>query len=108
MLRPWASTRSHPGQPCMVGFRAMLWAIWGPPPSPKHLALHVGCDNHRCLNPFHGRWGTIAENRAEARLHRAYFKAWKSLQPGTQRNKFKAQCHPTVNLMAWQGFPAHS
>lgn len=30
-----------------------------------HAAHNEGCDNFRCVNPFHGHWATHAENQAE-------------------------------------------
>lgn len=30
-----------------------------------HAAHNAGCDNFRCINPFHGHWATHAENQAE-------------------------------------------
>lgn len=30
-----------------------------------HAAHNDGCDNFRCINPFHGHWATHAENQAE-------------------------------------------
>lgn len=30
-----------------------------------HAAHNAGCDNSRCVNPFHGHWATHADNQAE-------------------------------------------
>ena len=40
----------------------------GPPPSPRHNALHDtanGCVGSLCVNPDHLRWGTQKENMAD-------------------------------------------
>lgn len=41
-----------------------------------HAAHNAGCDNSRCVNPFHGHWATHAENQAEraARHPESYLK----------------------------------
>ena len=36
----------------------------GPPPADKPIALH-SCHTPRCVNPFHLRWGTVAENNRD-------------------------------------------
>ena len=83
----------------------LLELVWGPPPTRKHQACHVGCDRHACLNPAHGRWGTPAQNRAESRSMLAYYGALLSLTPA-ERAVFAAREHPAASLLAAQGFPA--
>jgi hypothetical protein len=102
-VRPWADTRSHRRQPTMSAFRLLLWLVWGPPPTPKHQACHFACDNHRCMNPAHGRWGTHRDN---AREHVALsrFKATVGALPRHLRNKFSAIVHPVRTLLRRQGF----
>ena len=39
----------------------------GPPPNSEVFAIH-SCDNKRCVNPLHLRWGTHLENVEEAVL----------------------------------------
>src|SRR5690554_4253043 len=41
----------------------------GPPPSPKHQAVH-SCDVKNCVNPEHLSWGTAKRNTLEARDRR--------------------------------------
>ena len=50
MLRPWSDWGSRPNQPCRVAFRVLMWLCWGPPPE-GHIACHMACDHHGCLNP---------------------------------------------------------
>jgi hypothetical protein len=44
-----------------LGNRLMCELAHGPPPSPKHLAVH-SCDVPTCVNPAHLRWATQKEN----------------------------------------------
>jgi hypothetical protein len=42
--------------------RLVLWALQGPPPHVKDIALHL-CNNKACLCPAHLMWGSAAENK---------------------------------------------
>lgn len=69
VLWPWATTEH--GYPLMkkVGLvtRAILGLYEGPPPTPEHHAAHcpIKCTSNRCINVFHLRWATPAENMAD-------------------------------------------
>lgn len=45
----------------MQATHVVLGAYKGPPPFPGAFALH-SCDNPRCVNPNHLRWGTSQDN----------------------------------------------
>jgi len=45
--------------------RLMCEVAHGPPPFDKAVTLH-SCDNKRCVNPQHLRWGTAAQNSKES------------------------------------------
>ena len=47
--------------------RVVLEMADGPPPTPKHCALHH-CDNKACVNPKHLYWGTHLENTRDKQL----------------------------------------
>ena len=53
--------------------RYMCLRAHGNPPTPTHEALH-SCDNKRCVNPQHLRWGTKQENSQEAKDRGRYLK----------------------------------
>lgn len=111
MLRGWSNTTHHPTQRCVVAFRVVMWLCWGPPPTPKSdlevprtLACHVACDHHRCLNPTHGRWGTVHQNMHEWRLLREYRRLVLSLPAGHAHRA----AHPCHDLLANQGFACYT
>lgn len=99
--RTWGVPR-HKGQRSVVAFRLVLWLTWRPPEAGE-IACHLGCDNHMCLNPAHGRWGTQADNEYENSLL-APFKAQLAQQPVQDRASFIKHHHPTRHLLARQGF----
>lgn len=102
MLRPAGGPSKGRRYSAITAFRAVIWLMWGPP-RPGAIATHFACDHHACLNPTHGRWGTIRSNRYEDRLLRE-FKAELAQQPRKERKAFIFENHPTRPLMLRQGF----
>lgn len=102
LLRPESTYRTRGPGNTIAAFRLVLWLTWRPP-GPGELACHLGCDHHRCLNPAHGRWGTHKENWLEAALL-GTFKEALAEQPEEERQAFTRENHPTLHLLARQGF----
>lgn len=89
------------GRPAVVGFRALLSLAWGPPFAGAQ-ACHMACDNSRCMNPAHGRWGTRSQNMIEAYVLRAWRHVWRQAPPSVRA------LHPgnPARYRLWvQGFP---
>jgi len=108
MIRPMANDSNDrlmlppKTQKCITAMRLVLWLTWGPP-GPRQIACHYYCDNHRCLNPAHGRWGTHGHNRLEYKLLRT-FKLELAKQPERLKERFIREHHPTRHMLAGQGF----
>ena len=50
--------------------RFMCEQVNGPPPTPKHIAVHsCGKGREGCVNPRHLRWATCAQNEADKLTH---------------------------------------
>ena len=100
-LRPMGGGH-RPKQPTISAFRVVLWAAWGAPKG-RRLACHMACDCHGCINPLHGRWGSSADNRKEARL----LAAWRdvSTRMTTAQQAAWANEHPALQAHKLQGFP---
>lgn len=117
MLRPFASTAAHPGAPCCVAFRVLMYLMWGPPPPvpvvlpsgevriKRAVACHFACDHHNCLNPFHGRWGTDGDNNREQAVLKEYWACLKRMPTTELREEYKAEHNPAQALMCSQGLP---
>lgn len=89
--------------PCCVGFRVLLALAWGYPNDPVgDQACHMCCDNPRCMNPAHGRWGSRSHNRTESYIIKAWRHVWREAPASVQA------LHPgnPARYRLWvQGFP---
>lgn len=91
------------GDPTICVFRLLMWLAWGGCDEEEE-ACHMACDNRRCLNPFHGRAGSRAENRRENGLIKEWRACWRLMPAFMQRRLWKERRHPSCHLLALQGF----
>lgn len=99
-MRPFATW--VPGQPTLSVYRCIMWLTWGES-SRDAVACHMACDMHQCISPYHGRFGSRADNSQEQVLLSEWRDLWRQLSIAQQQRIWLDKCHPSYYLMLYQG-----